>query len=341
VSLHHAAGANCSRCCRCGGWPSAPRAAGLIRDRGTAGTQGTRSACTLTRRRGTRCCRGEFPGGILVLERLQIRPQAGADACALRVFDEVDAYPASARQRRAIRFDTGRGPHPRTFAHRARCSFGSRPQRSGACPASGASSEGLPISGVTFVPAHIAGRFLQLAAIRHVCAGPKGQPETASYHCEAASGPIAEHHKDGDAGPRANGGQQKYLQPKAIAGFHLSRFLFQSRKSCSRFARDWLAAQGSDEMLRARTQHTPGETWVESGEESRMQRLADRSLLRFASPNPRERVVFLTGGRLMCRRAGIEVDVWALGPGTGKLVLSITSSSPVGRGGRSSCWDQA
>ena len=47
-------------------------------------------------------------------------------------------------------------------------------------------------------------------------------------------------------------------------------------ESWAQIARDWLAAQGSEEMLRAARNTLLGETWVESGEAPEWQRLAER-----------------------------------------------------------------
>ena len=48
-------------------------------------------------------------------------------------------------------------------------------------------------------------------------------------------------------------------------GFHLSALYSPlGWKSWAQIARDWLAAQGSDEMLRAARNTLLGETWVES-----------------------------------------------------------------------------
>jgi phage terminase large subunit GpA-like protein len=100
--------------------------------------------------------------------------------------------------------------------------------------------------------------------------------------------------------------------PHAI-GFHLSALYSPiGWKSWEQVARDWLAAQGSDEMLRAARNTLLGETWVESGEAPEWQRLADRRIT-FAAQIPAGGL-FLTAGADV-QKDRIEVDVWAWGRG--------------------------
>jgi hypothetical protein len=57
-------------------------------------------------------------------------------------------------------------------------------------------------------------------------------------------------------------------------GFHISaRYAPLGWKSWRQIAREWLAAQGSEEMLRAARNTLLGETWVESGGAPEWQRL--------------------------------------------------------------------
>ncbi|MBN8211203.1 phage terminase large subunit family protein, partial [Bacillus sp. NTK071] len=78
-------------------------------------------------------------------------------------------------------------------------------------------------------------------------------------------------------------------------GFHLSALYSPiGWKSWEQIARDWLAAQGSDEMLRAARNTLLGETWIESGEAPEWQRLADRREA-FAAQIPTDGL-FLTAG---------------------------------------------
>jgi DNA-directed RNA polymerase subunit RPC12/RpoP len=103
----------------------------------------------------------------------------------------------------------------------------------------------------------------------------KGQPETAMYHCAGCEKPIAEHHKTEMLGRGEWRATAISANPNAI-GFHLSALYSPiGWKSWEQIARDWLAAQGSDEMLRAARNTLLGETWTESGEAQEWQQLAE------------------------------------------------------------------
>ena len=94
-------------------------------------------------------------------------------------------------------------------------------------------------------------------------------------------------------------------------GFHLSALYSPlGWKSWAQIARDWLAAQGSEEMLRAARNTLLGETWVESGDAPEWQRLAERREA-FGTQIP-EGGLFLTAG-VDVQKERIEVDVWAWG----------------------------
>ena len=102
------------------------------------------------------------------------------------------------------------------------------------------------------------------------------------------------------------------VDPHSI-GFHISALYSpMGWKSWAQIARDWLAAQGSDEMLRAARNTLLGETWVESGDAPEWQRLADRREV-FAATVP-HLGLFLTAGADV-QKDRIEVDVWAWGRG--------------------------
>jgi len=94
-------------------------------------------------------------------------------------------------------------------------------------------------------------------------------------------------------------------------GFHISALYSPlGWKSWADIARGWLAAQGSEEMLRVARNTLLGETWVESGDAPEWQRLADRREV-FAATVPRLGL-FLTAGADV-QKDRIEVDVWAWG----------------------------
>jgi phage terminase large subunit GpA-like protein len=140
----------------------------------------------------------------------------------------------------------------------------------------------------------------------------KGRPETAAYACEGCERPIAEHHKKDMLARGEWRATATSADPNAI-GFHLSALYSPiGWKSWEQIARDWLAAQGSDEMLRAARNTLLGETWVESGDAPEWQRLADRREA-YAAQIPMGGL-FLTAGADV-QKDRIEVDVWAWGRG--------------------------
>jgi phage terminase large subunit GpA-like protein len=141
----------------------------------------------------------------------------------------------------------------------------------------------------------------------------KGKPETAAYHCEGCERPIAEHHKTEMLATGEWRATAVSKDPKAI-GFHLSALYSPlGWKSWSDVAREWLAAQGSDETLRAARNTLLGETWVESGDAPEWQRLADRRETWKPGTVPMAGL-FLTAGADV-QKDRIEVDIWAWGRG--------------------------
>ncbi len=248
----------------------------------------------------------EFPGGILVLTGANSATGLRSMPARYIFLDEVDAYPASADEEGdPVTLAEARTT---TFSHRRKVFMVSTPTIRG-------------ISRIErefeasdqrrfFVPCPHCGhmQWLQFDRLRWA----KGQPDTAAYHCEGCEKPIAEHHKTqmlerGEWRPTAIS-----ADPHAI-GFHLSALYSpMGWKSWGQIARDWLAAQGSDEMLRAARNTLLGETWVESGDAPEWQRLADRRET-FAATVP-HLGLFLTAGADV-QKDRIEVDVWAWGRG--------------------------
>jgi phage terminase large subunit GpA-like protein len=163
----------------------------------------------------------------------------------------------------------------------------------------------------------------------------KGQPETAMYHCAGCEKPIAEHHKMEMLGRGEWRATAISANPNAI-GFHLSALYSPiGWKSWEQIARDWLAAQGSDEMLRAARNTLLGETWTESGEAPEWQRLADRRIA-FPAQIPAGGL-FLTAGADV-QKDRIEVDVWAWGRGLESWLVDhiVITGGPDDSG----CWDR-
>jgi len=248
----------------------------------------------------------EFPGGILVLTGANSATGLRSMPARYVFLDEVDAYPASADEEGdPVTLAEARTT---TFAHRRKVFMVSTPTIRGLSRIERefeASDQRR-----YFVPCPHCGamQWLQFERLRWA----KGHPETAAYHCEGCEKPIAEHHKT----EMLERGEWRSTavsdNPHAI-GFHLSALYSPiGWKSWEQIARDWLAAQGSDEMLRAARNTLLGETWVESGEAPEWQRLADRREV-FAAQVPMGGL-FLTAGADV-QKDRIEVDVWAWGRG--------------------------
>ena len=141
----------------------------------------------------------------------------------------------------------------------------------------------------------------------------KGQPDTAAYHCESCKTPIAEHHKTQMLERGEWRATAASADPHSI-GFHISALYSPlGWKSWAQIAREWLAAQGSEEMLRAARNTLLGETWVESGDAPEWQRLAERRES-YAGVQIPVGGLFLTAG-VDVQKDRIEVDVWAWGRG--------------------------
>ena len=248
----------------------------------------------------------EFPGGILVLTGANSATGLRSMPARYVFLDEVDAYPASADEEGdPVTLAEARTT---TFAHRRKVFMVSTPTIRGLSRIERefeASDQRR-----YFVPCpHCDHRqWLQFERLRW----DKRQPETAMYHCAGCEKPIAEHHKTSMLAKGEWRATAVSANPNAI-GFHLSALYSPiGWKSWEQIARDWLAAQGSDEMLRAARNTLLGETWVESGDAPEWQRLADRRET-FVAQIP-ARGLFLTAGADV-QKDRIEVDVWAWGRG--------------------------
>ena len=248
----------------------------------------------------------EFAGGILIMTGANSAVGLRSTPARYIFLDEVDAYPASADEEGdPVTLAEARTT---TFAHRRKVFMVSTPTIRGLSRIERefeASDQRR-----YFVPCPHCGamQWLQFERLRWA----KGQPETAAYHCAGCETAIAEHHKTEMLARgewRATGVS---ADPNAI-GFHLSALYSPiGWKSWEQIARDWLAAQGSDEMLRAARNTLLGETWVESGDAPEWQRLADRREA-YAAQVPMCGL-FLTAGADV-QKDRIEVDVWAWGRG--------------------------
>jgi phage terminase large subunit GpA-like protein len=248
----------------------------------------------------------EFPGGILVLTGANSATGLRSMPARYVFLDEVDAYPASADEEGdPVTLAEARTT---TFAHRRKVFMVSTPTIRGLSRIERefeASDQRR-----YFVPCpHCDHRqWLQFERLRWA----KEQPETAAYVCTGCERPIAEHHKTDMLARGEWRATAVSRDPNAI-GFHLSALYSPIGWKCwEQIARDWLAAQGSDEMLRAARNTLLGETWTESGEAPEWQRLADRRRA-FPAQIPAGGL-FLTAGADV-QKDRIEVDVWAWGRG--------------------------
>ncbi len=249
----------------------------------------------------------EFPGGILVLTGANSATGLRSMPARYIFLDEVDAYPASADEEGdPIALAEARTT---TFAHRRKVFMVSTPTIRGLSRIEReyeASDQRR-----FFVPCPHCGhmQWLQFERLRW----EKGQPETAAYHCEGCEQPIAEHHKTAMLASGEWRVTATSADPTAI-GFHISALYSPvGWKSWEQIAREWLAAQGSDDMLRAARNTLLGETWVESGDAPEWQRLAERREPWNATGLPNG-VLFLTAGADV-QKDRLEVDIWGWGRG--------------------------
>jgi phage terminase large subunit GpA-like protein len=249
----------------------------------------------------------EFPGGILVLTGANSATGLRSMPARYIFLDEVDAYPASADEEGdPVSLAEARTT---TFAHRRKVFMVSTPTIKGLSRIERefeASDQRR-----YFVPCPHCGhmQWLEFERLRWA----KGKPETANYHCADCEAEIAEHHKTAMLAAGKWRSTAKSKDPYSI-GFHISALYSPiGWKSWEQIARDWLAAQGSEDMLRAARNTLLGESWVESGEAPEWQRLADRRES-FGDTQIPECGLFLTAG-IDVQKDRIEVDVWAWGRG--------------------------
>ncbi len=249
----------------------------------------------------------EFPGGILVLTGANSATGLRSMPARYIFLDEVDAYPASADEEGdPVTLAEARTT---TFSHRRKVFMVSTPTIRGLSRIEReyeASDQRR-----YFVPCPHCGamQWLRFERLRW----DKGRPDTAAYYCEGCEKPIAEHHKTQMLERGEWRATTVSADPHSI-GFHLSALYSPlGWKSWQQIARDWLAAQGSEEMLRAARNTLLGETWVESGDAPEWQRLAERREA-YAGAQIPVGGLFLTAG-VDVQKDRIEIDVWAWGRG--------------------------
>jgi phage terminase large subunit GpA-like protein len=196
----------------------------------------------------------EFAGGILVMTGANSAVGLRSIPARYLFLDEIDAYPASADEEGdPITLAEARSL---TFAHRRKVFLVSTPTTRG-------------LSRIEreyeasdrrrfFVPCPHCGHELWLIFER--LRWETGQPETVRYHCGDCEEPIGENHKPAMLAAGEWRATAKTSDPATI-GFHLSALYSPiGWLSWERIARDWEAAQGSDEALKAFRNMVLGET---------------------------------------------------------------------------------
>ncbi|MGD9509702.1 MAG: phage terminase large subunit family protein [Geminicoccaceae bacterium] len=250
----------------------------------------------------------EFPGGILVLTGANSAVGLRSMPARYLFLDEVDAYPASADEEGdPVALAEAR---TRTFAWRRKVLLGSTPTIQGLSRIEReyeASDQRR-----FFVPCPHCGamQWLRFERLRW----DEGKPETAAYLCEACEQRIEERHKTAMLGNGAWRPTATSLDPLTV-GFHVSSLYSPvGWLSWERIARDWVAAQNSDEAKRSFKNSVLGETWVESGEAPDWQRLYERREETCRRGTVPVGGLFLTAGADV-QKDRIEVSVWAWGRG--------------------------
>ncbi len=249
----------------------------------------------------------EFAGGILIMTGANSAVGLRSIPARYILLDEVDAYPASADEEGdPVTLAEARSL---TFAHRRKVLLISTPTVKGFSRIEReyeASDQRR-----YFVPCPHCGHAQVLVFER--LKWDTGKPETAAYHCASCETPIAEHHKTAMLAAGVWRATGVAADPSTI-GFHLSALYSPvGWLSWEAIARAWIAAQGSDEAIRAFRNTILGETWVESGEAPDWQRLYDRRE-RWPAGTVPAGGLFLTAGADI-QKDRIEVDVWAWGRG--------------------------
>jgi phage terminase large subunit GpA-like protein len=246
-----------------------------------------------------------FPGGILVLTGANSAVGLRSMPARYLFLDEVDAYPLSADEEGdPVALAEAR---TRTFAWRRKVFLVSTPTIRG----SSRIEREYEASDQRryFVACPHCGQRQHLLFER--LRWSKGRPETAAYRCEACEERIEERHKTAMLAAGEWRATSTSADPLTV-GFHISSLYSPlGWLSWERIAREWLAAQGSDEAIRSFKNGVLGETWMESGEAPDWQRLYDRRETWPAGTVP-ERGLFLTAGADV-QKDRIEVDVWAWG----------------------------
>jgi phage terminase large subunit GpA-like protein len=266
-----------------------------------------RVASARSRDSGNTVLSKEFPAGILVMTGANSAVGLRSMPARYLFLDETDAYPPSADEEGdPVALAEAR---TRTFSWRRKVLLVSTPTIRGLSRIEREFETSDQRRYFVPCPRCQAMQWLRFDRLRW----EPSKPETVKYHCEACEQPIREHGKTAMLARGEWRATAVSADPLTI-GFHISSLYSPvGWLSWERIAREWEAAQGSDEAKRSFRNGVLGETWVESGEAPDWRRIADRREEYRRGTVPRGGL-FLTAGADV-QRDRIEVDVWAWGRG--------------------------
>lgn len=139
----------------------------------------------------------------------------------------------------------------------------------------------------------------------------EGAPSTAAYHCAECGAAWT----DAERWAAVRRGDWRAEAPfRGTAGFHLNE-LYSPWRRLVETVRDFLAAKGDPQRLKAWVNTALGETWREKGDAPEAERLYERSRgEEFPEGVLPKGALLLTAGA-DCQGDRIEARVWAWGPG--------------------------
>ncbi len=283
---------------------SQQRVAGLIEE---SAPVRERIAPSRARDSGNTVLSKEFPGGILVMTGANSAVGLRSMPARYLFLDEVDAYPQSADEEgEPVALAEAR---TRTFSWRRKVFMPSTPTIKGMSRVERefeASDQRR-----FFLPCPHCGerQWLQFERLRWTW----GKPETVASVCQGCDAPIHEAAKTGMLAAGEWRATAESTDPTTI-GFHISSLYSPvGWLSWERIARDWEAAQSSDEAKRAFRNTVLGETWAESGEAPDWQRLYDRREPWRLGTVPAGALVLTAGADVQKDRLEVSVWAWARG----------------------------
>jgi phage terminase large subunit GpA-like protein len=266
-----------------------------------------RVAPARSRDSGNRQLSKEFPGGQLVMTGANSAVGLRSMSARFLFLDEIDAYPGDVEgEGDPIALAEARA---RTFGWRRKTFLVSTPTIAGL---SRIEREYLASDQRRFfVPCPRCNAMQWLRFERLVW--QKGEPEGATYLCEACDHPIGEQHKTAMLAEGAWRATAASADPHTI-GFHISALYSPvGWLAWSEIARSWEAAQGDHRAIKTFKNTVLGETWQESGEAPDWQRLYERREDWPIGIVPAGGL-FLTAGADV-QRDRIECDVWGWAEG--------------------------